>query len=151
MRKTQQGIYYPSNPDKYIDLNGKPVFRSSWERKFMIWADTSPSVIAWSSESTIIPYVSPVDNKYHRYFIDFSLKMIDGSGNVVEYLVEVKPESQAKEPVRGNKRERTFLNEVLTYGVNQAKWDAARVYCGNTGKKFIVLSLDKNDGWKVVG
>lgn len=117
----------------------------------MIWADTSPSVVAWSSESTIIPYISPVDNKYHRYFVDFSVKMIDGSGNVVDYLVEVKPESQAKEPVRGRKRERTFLNEVLTYGVNQAKWDAARIYCENTGKKFIVLSLDKNDGWKVVG
>lgn len=149
--KTQKGIFYPSNPDKYLDLNGKPVFRSSWERKFMIWLDNNPSVVEWSSESTIIPYISPVDNKYHRYFIDFSVRLKDNSGNEKDYLVEVKPESQAKEPVKGKKRERTFLNEVLTYGVNQAKWEAARIYCEASGKKFIVLSLDKNDGWKVVG
>jgi len=149
--RTQKGIYYVTNREKYIDLNGEPVFRSSWERKFMIWLDESTSVVSWSSESTVIPYISPVDNKYHRYFVDFSVKMKDAKGNIVDYLVEIKPEVQALPPVRGKKKEKTYINEVFTYGVNQSKWEQARKYCEKTGKKFIVLSLDKNDGWKVVG
>ena len=72
-------------------------------------------------------------------------------GERQKYLVEIKPESQALPPERGRKHKKTFLNEVLTYGVNQAKWEQARRVCENTNQKFIVLSLDKSKGWKIVG
>ena len=47
-----------------------------WERKFMK-CDLSESVIKWGSEETVVPYVSPLDNKIHRYFIDFYVQLRD--------------------------------------------------------------------------
>jgi hypothetical protein len=38
-----QGIFKPKNPKKFI---GKiAIFRSSYERKFFIWADQNPNVL----------------------------------------------------------------------------------------------------------
>lgn len=148
--KYKQGQFVPSNKDKYNNLNGWPVFRSSWEHRFMIWCDQNPQVIKWSSESTIIPYFSPVDNKYHRYFVDFSLT-IQTTDGIQDFLVEIKPEAQSVPPVRGRKREKTYINEVLTYETNQAKWKQARIFCEKAGMKFVVMGLDEKKNWKILG
>lgn len=47
------------------------MMRSSWETKFSMWVDNNPAVIEWGSETIIIPYVSPIDNRGHRYYVDF--------------------------------------------------------------------------------
>ena len=57
----------------------------------MKWCDITPSVTEWGSEEIIIPYISPVDGRRHRYFPDFYVKI----GNK-KYLVEVKPLRQTK-------------------------------------------------------
>ena len=37
--------------------------------------DLNPDVLKWGSEETVIPYVSPLDNKIHRYFVDFYIQV----------------------------------------------------------------------------
>ena len=41
----------------------------------MKWCDITPTVQEWGSEEIIIPYVSPVDGRKHRYFPDFYVKI----------------------------------------------------------------------------
>ena len=59
----------------------------------MKWCDFTPSIQEWGSEEIIIPYISPVDGKRHRYFPDFYVKIQNR-----KYLVEVKPFRQTMEP-----------------------------------------------------
>ena len=73
-KETYKGRYKVSNPKKYKGDLKEVIYRSSWELKFMRWCDYNKNVLEWGSETTIIPYKSPVDSKIHRYFVDFLLK-----------------------------------------------------------------------------
>lgn len=102
----------------------------------MVYCDTNSAVLEWSSEEIVIPYVSPVDGKVHRYFPDFFIRTKAGAT-----ILEVKPEKQTQMPVNKNKKvNRKYLREVLTYGVNDAKWKAATEYCLDRGWKFKVIT-----------
>lgn len=101
----------------------------------MKWCDVTPSVEEWGSEEIIIPYISPVDGKRHRYFPDFYVKI----GNK-KYLVEVKPFKQTKEPKTQTKHTKRYINEVVTYAVNQAKWKAAREFCADNNWEFMLIT-----------
>lgn len=132
----KQGFYKPINPEKYKGKVKQIVYRSSWELKMFFKMDRDEDVIQWSSEEVVIPYRSPKDNKYHRYYMDIWCKKADGK----EYLYEIKPHSQTKPPVKGKKKEATFLNECLTYSVNKAKWDAAEAYAEKRGMEFLIIT-----------
>lgn len=138
--KYYQGIFKPKRPEKYNGDPTKIIFRSSWERKFMNWCDSNPSIIEWSSEETIIPYVCPTDNKSHRYFVDFKIKIKQKSGNIKTYLVEIKPFVQTQPPKVPERKTKRFIQEVMTYGKNKAKWDAANVFCKGRGYEFIIIT-----------
>ena len=114
------------NKEKYQGAPTNVIYRSLWERKFMKWCDLSESVIKWGSEETVVPYVSPLDNKIHRYFIDFYVQLRDKDGILKSYLVEVKPKKYTKPPKTNPKRKtRAWFSEVKNWGVNEAKWKAA--------------------------
>ncbi len=106
----------------------------------MKWCDTSPSVLEWGSETIVIPYKSPVDNKVHRYYVDFYIKVRDKNGNITKYLIEIKPEKFTKPPDRPKKQTKKFIDEVFLYGTNQAKWKAAEEFCIERNMKFMVLT-----------
>lgn len=133
-------IYKPINPQKYAGDPTNVIMRSSWETKFAIWCDKNPAVLKWSSEETIIPYVSPVDNRSHRYFVDFKIQIKNKDGEVKTYLVEIKPDSQTRPPKAPSRRTKQYLAEVMTWGVNEAKWKAAERYAKDRGWAFIVLT-----------
>ena len=135
-----KGRYKVINLSKYKGDYNDVVYRSSWELKFMKWCDTNPSVVEWGSETVIIPYISPVDLKMHRYFVDFYIKVKTKTDSTVRYLVEIKPERFTKPPVKPQKQTKKFLTEVFQYGVNQAKWKSANEFCEKKGMKFIVLT-----------
>lgn len=139
MAKYKQGKYKLKNPDKYIGDRENVVYRSSWEQKFMIWADKNPNVINWNSEETIFPYISPIDGKQHRYFLDFMILVRTRSGELKKYAVEVKPEAQTVPPKQTRNKKR-YITECMTYAVNQAKWEAADNICKQNGITFIVLT-----------
>jgi len=139
MGKYKQGIFKPKFKAKYKGNLAKnpPVYRSSWELKVMLKLDDHPDVLEWSSEGIVIPYRSPVDNKIHRYFVDFYIKLKNKNGEINTLVVEVKPFKETMPPVKKkNMREKRFLQEVFTWGVNEAKWNAAREWCKKKNYKF---------------
>lgn len=133
----KQGIYIPRNPDKYAG-NEKIIYRSSWEKRTCEWLDMNPSVIYWNSEGLVIPYLSPLDNKVHRYFIDFLAKIKTRNGELKTYGIEIKPKKETLPPTTKNKTR--LITETQTYLINQAKWAAARLFCEGKGAEFIVLT-----------
>lgn len=135
-----KGKFKPANPTKYAGDPTAIIFRSSWEAKFMRWADNHPSVIKWSSEETVIPYICPTDNKMHRYFVDFQIQTRNKDGVLKTFLVEVKPAAQTKPPEKKSKVTKRYLTEVLTWGKNEAKWKAAREYCKDRNWEFVILT-----------
>ena len=133
--------YVPINPHKYIGDPTKITTRSSWEVKFLKWADTNPDIIAFSSEEIVIPYLSPKDNQMHRYFVDALIMTQNKEGKKVVSLIEIKPHGQTLPPkVTKGKRQSTIINETVTYAVNQAKWAAAEAFCKKRGWNFLVLT-----------
>jgi hypothetical protein len=134
------GKFYPKNPKKYAGDSNNIWYRSSWELKFMQWVDMSENVIYWASEELVIKYFNPVDNKIHRYFPDFVVKIKKKDGLVMTYVIEIKPEYQTKQPVSGNKKTKRFIKESIDYVVNQSKWKAATEFCKDHGWEFKVLT-----------
>ena len=106
----------------------------------MKWCDANPSILEWGSETIIIPYRSPVDNKIHRYFVDFYIKVKDKNEEIKKYLIEIKPEKFTKPPLVPQKKTKRFIQEVFNYGVNQSKWKQADEFCKDRGWKFLVLT-----------
>lgn len=131
--------YIPRNPEKYIGDHTNIWSRSSWETKFMVWLDRNKQVLNWQSETVVIPYVSPVDSKSHRYFVDFKAKIQSNNGEIKTYLIEIKPECQIQPP-KPRKVTQKYITEVMTYGVNQAKWAAAERYAADRGYIFVKLN-----------
>lgn len=137
--KTYKGIFKPKNPKKYNGNAENIVYRSSWEVRVMKWLDEHPQVIWWASEELVIPYYSPVDDKMHRYFPDFIVKMKDNTGKEKVYVWEVKPFAQTQQPTRKRKTQK-FINESVTYAINQSKWKAADIFCQKQGWQFKILT-----------
>lgn len=137
---TLRGFYKVENPKKYLGNVQNVVFRSSWELKFMKWCDANSNVLEWGSEELAIPYISPVDKRIHRYFVDFYMKIKDVSGQTNKYLVEIKPAKFLIPPKQPKRQTKRFINEVVTYSINQAKWKFAEEFCKDQGWKFIILT-----------
>ena len=106
----------------------------------MSFLDKHPDIIEWSSEEMIIPYVSPLDNKLHRYFPDFVVKKRAKDGMIETLVVEIKPDKQTRPPEVQTKVTKTYLNEVKTWAINKAKWDAANEFCKDRKWKFAVFT-----------
>jgi hypothetical protein len=143
--KYHQGEYLPKNKDKY--KGSFPItFRSSWEFRMMRWLDTNPAIVNWGSESTIVPYADPTRldrNKrptVHRYFIDFYMIVKDKTGKLTKYYIEVKPYTETIPPVKGRKKEMTYMKESVTFVRNMAKWEAAKLHARKMGGTFMILT-----------
>jgi hypothetical protein len=121
------GIYKPKNPQKYKGNPTRIIYRSMWEKKFMIFCDTTDSIIEWGSEEVIVPYRCPTDGRAHRYFPDFYIK------------VKNKEEGPNRTPKR---KTAAWKREVSTFIKNQAKWQAAREFCEDRQMKFLILTED---------
>lgn len=138
-----KGTFKPRNPAKYKGDPTNIIYRSRWELMVMQKLDSHPDVIEWSSEEVVIRYRSPIDNRIHRYFVDFYVKQRNKYGETEVNLIEVKPFKQTQPPavMEGKgKPTRRYLNEVMTWGVNSAKWKAAREFCADRGWNFVIIT-----------
>jgi hypothetical protein len=137
----RQGKFKPLHPEKY---KGDPTgicYRSSYELKFMQYCDLTEDVISYQSEEFFIPYRSPIDNRFHRYFPDFYIKYKDKEGNIRKAVIEIKPAKDLKMPEQNPKRKtKSWVYAVKTYAVNQAKWSAAEEYCADRGWEFRIFT-----------
>jgi hypothetical protein len=123
-----KGKYKPSYPKKYKGDPNNIVYRSLWERKFM------------GSEEIVVPYRSPIDNRYHRYFPDFYIKVKESNGMIKKMIIEIKPFKQCIEPKVKQRKTKGYIYEVVEYAKNQAKWNAAKEWCLDHGYEFKVLT-----------
>ena len=116
-----RGKYQPKDKQKF--LGGRaPIYRSMWERRFMIYCDKSENIFEWDSESIHVPYISPKDDRWHNYYPDFYIKYKDKYDQIITAIIEIKPNYQKK------------------WDVNIAKWQACQEYCNNKGYEFKVLT-----------
>jgi len=138
--KTFKGRYRINNPLKYQGDISAVIYRSLWELRFMKWCDENESILEWGSETVVIPYISPFDKKIHRYFVDFYVKVKNKDNQIQKYLIEIKPEKFTKPPEIPKKKTKKFIDEVLQYGINDAKWKAAFEFCEDRGLKFMILT-----------
>ena len=84
--KYHQGFYKPINPSKYKGESWNIIFRSNLELKCFEHIDLNRDVLKWNSEEVVVPYLSPIDNRYHRYFVDLWIQTAKG-----QFIIEIKP------------------------------------------------------------
>jgi hypothetical protein len=135
-----KGKFKPSNPEKYRGNVCNIIYRSLWERKFMIYCDTNEKIIEWQSEEKAIPYRSPLDGKIHRYYPDFLIKVKESDGTIKKYMIEIKPSKQTVPPVKPQRQTKRYISEVYEYAKNQSKWEAAREWCADRGYEFKIIT-----------
>ena len=140
-----KGKYQPSFPKKYKGNPSNIVYRSLWERKFMVYCDKNENILEWASEEIALPYRSPLDSRIHRYYPDFYIKVRETNGIIKKMLVEIKPKKQCIEPIRPKKKTKGYIYEVKEYARNQAKWKAAREYCADRISEFKVITEKELD------
>ena len=140
MAESIKSRYKPINPKKYQGNPNNIICRSSWERKFCQWCDMNNSIISWASEEFSIPYVSPKDNRVHKYYPDYLIKVKEKNDKIKTYVVEVKPYKQTMPPKTPKRKTKSYLSECVTYAVNQAKWKAAKEFCEDHRIEFKVVT-----------
>ena len=132
-----KGRFTPQNKDKYLGNVRKIVYRSNWERRFMVYCDNNESIKHWGSEEVVIRYRNPIDHKLHNYFPDFFVVTEKG-----KYLIEIKPKASQSNLDRNKCKTKAYLNESMAYIKNKAKWGAAKHFCDLQGWKFKILTED---------
>ena len=111
-----KGKFYPTNRKKYKGDINNIVYRSLWERKFMVYCDDNNDIVEWGSEELIIPYISPLDGKRHRYFPDFYIKTKNGD----KFMIEIKPKKYTKPPKPVKRVTKSFMHETKEWSRNRA-------------------------------
>ena len=126
--------FLPRFPEKYVGDVNNIFARSSWEVTVMKFFDSRPDIIKWGSEEVVIPYLSPADNKIHRYFPDFFIEYRNADGEIKREIVEVKPHHESEAIAAKSQRSKDALL------INVAKWKSASIYCETRGMTFRVIT-----------
>lgn len=134
------GKFQPSYPRKYKGDPTNIIYRSLWERRFMVYCDLNENILEWGSEEIALPYRSPIDNRVHRYFPDFYIKVKESNGQIKKYIIEIKPKKQTVEPKVQKRKTKSYIYEVYEYVKNQAKWKAAEEFCRDRMWEFKILT-----------
>ena len=64
-----KGKYKPINKDKYLGNPNRIVYRSNWERRFMVYCDRNDAILHWGSEEIAIRYRNLLLKKYQITFL----------------------------------------------------------------------------------
>ena len=120
-KRPYQGIFKPLNPQKYKGNVNNIIYRGS--------------------EEIAISYRS-VDNRPHRYYPDFYMKVRQSNGSFKKFIVEIKPKKQTRKPKAPLRITRTYKNALITYERNRRKWSTAYAWCIKRNMKFLILTED---------
>jgi len=154
-RVYKTGLYELKNPQKYTGQK-PPVYKSSFEGRVFYWCDMNSKVLEWAYEDNTIPYTfsvpdsapehekSLVDFNVHKYTPDVTAKIKTTDGKIVTYLIEIKPYSQTIKPIEPKRKTKKALNKFMKalqeYLKNACKWEAAKIWVGNHGMEFTVIT-----------
>lgn len=137
-KRFKQGLYTPTNPEKYIgDLN-KINYRSSWELSMNKFLDNNVKVIRWAVEPWPIQYLKPTTGRIHKYFPDYYIELLDKNNRIRKIVMEIKPESQTKKTRSRNPKNKLY--EEVQFAVNTAKWQACKAFCDQHGLEFQLVT-----------
>ena len=137
-RSFKQGVFRPRFPEKYKGTH--PIlYRSSYEKRFMVWCDSNPHVISWGSESIVIPYPNPLTGKVSRYFVDNNITVREKDGTLKKYLIEIKPSIQTVPP-KQTRNTKALQRRQFEYIKNRAKWKAAQEWSQKKGYIFYIIT-----------
>lgn len=106
----------------------------------MKYCDLNENILEWGSEEIALPYRSPLDNRIHRYFPDFYIKVREKGGKIKKYIIEIKPLKQTVEPIVQKRKTKQYIYEVTEWARNQAKWQAAKEFCDDRGYEFKIIT-----------
>jgi hypothetical protein len=160
-KRFHQGVYIPKNKDKVVKLNsqGGLVYRSSWEKTFMIWLDNKTDITRWGAECISIPYQKThyfgedLKIKTHTYYSDFYYEQTRPDGTKRRVVVEVKPlkefnmvialqEGRLTVPDDNMKKLKNFEYDLKMAYTNQQKWNTMIEWCKIKGYEFIIITED---------
>lgn len=142
--------YTLQNPDKFIkpkdsfmksynESTNQVLAKSNLELKAFMYFDNSNNTTKWSLEPFAIKYVSPKDNKIHRYYPDCFVEMSDN-----KFIVEIKSSNETMKPKKPKKittkSKKNYNKALQTFAINQAKWLSAREFCKKNNLKFIIIT-----------
>jgi len=132
--------YKPLNRSKYLGNPDNIICRSLWERRVCKYLDNNKNILRWGSEEISIPYYSPADKRWHKYYPDFLIEKKNPNNSTQTLVIEVKPEKQTRPPKPPKRKSRNYIRECLTYEINKSKWKAAEKLCKERGWEFIILT-----------
>lgn len=152
--KYHQGIFYPQNKDKVIKLNSKGglYYRSSLEKKMMVYLDINDKIKVWGAENLKIPYSKTefhnesqqLRTTEHIYYPDFYYEISKEDGAVEKVVAEVKSYSETIEPkLQKNptaKQLKNFEYALKMWNKNLSKWEYMIDWCNRKGMKFIIIT-----------
>jgi hypothetical protein len=84
----------------------------------MNWLDMTDTILEWGSEEFSIPYKSPVDNRVHRYFPDFYVKVKQKDDTIRVMIIEVKPAKQTRPPEKKKKVTKQYIQVSMNQNGN---------------------------------
>lgn len=125
--------FTPQNIKKYVGDPTKITCRSLWERNVCKFCDQTDAIVKWSFEEIIVPYISPLDRKQHNYYPDFVIQFKNEEG-LKTWMVEVKPKKQTMLKENASKKDK------VTWIINNAKWEAAKLYCQKNNMEFKIIT-----------
>ena len=149
--KSYKGWYTISNPEKFVPpIDGymksfnestmQVEYKSSLELKSFMYCCNSSAVKKWSVEPYPIHYLKPTDGMQHRYYPDLWIEFKSGK----KVLVEVKSSGETQEPKKPKKMNqnaiRRYKRALITWSINQAKWEAAQEFCKENDMEFMLLT-----------
>ena len=117
-RRAYRGLFKPLNPQKYKGNHKNIIYRSSWEKRFMGYCDKKKEIIEWGSEEFALFYRG-VDDKVHRYYPDFFMKVRQPNNTIKKFLVEIKPKYQTRKPQPGKIKSAYYKKALMTYETNR--------------------------------
>jgi hypothetical protein len=156
-----QGNYIPKYRDKVIKLNneGGVYYRSSWEKKVMVWLDNSEKVCKWGAECITIPYrlthfdKGDISVKNHNYYPDFYYEIKIDEFTTKKVVAELKPmkeynmvislqEKDMKVPISSStlKSLKSFEYDLKMAQKNTEKWRKMIDFCDKKGWSFIIIT-----------
>lgn len=105
------------------------IYRSSYEKQFIIWLEGNKNIKYWGSECIKIPYLM-ADGSVHNYYPDYFVETIDND----HWVVEIKPYNQTQKPLNEN------CWAAKEYMKNICKWKATKEFCESKGYKFKIFT-----------
>ena len=134
----KQGLFQPVNKDKYKGTY-PIIYRSSYELRFMRWADHNPAIVSWGSESIVIPYQNPLTGRISRYFVDNNITIKTKDGTLKKFLIEIKPSIQTLPP-KATRNTKSLMRKQAEYVKNRAKWEAASAWAKKKNYEFTIIT-----------